>query len=68
MFPECSLDLLNIAMLREHSPNIPGILRDGWGSFTIKPFQGIMPYPTFFDRRHLISRKHNVINEFIRPH
>ena len=30
MFPKHSLDARNIATLREHSPNIPGILRAGW--------------------------------------
>ena len=30
MFPKCSLDVPNIAMLREHSANIPGILRASW--------------------------------------
>ena len=30
MFPKCSLDVSNIATLREHSANIPGILRAGW--------------------------------------
>ena len=37
MFPKCSLDVTNIAtpniaMLREHSMNIPGLLRAGWVS------------------------------------
>ena len=32
MFPKCSLDVTNIAMLREHSKNIPGLLRAGWVS------------------------------------
>ena len=32
MFPKCSPDTRNIAMLREHSANIPGILPAGWGS------------------------------------
>ena len=27
---QCSLDIPNIATLREHSANIPGILRAGW--------------------------------------
>ena len=35
MFPKCSLDVLNIAMLREHSVNISGILRAGWVIATI---------------------------------
>ena len=26
MFPKCSMDVLNITTLREHSANIPGIL------------------------------------------
>ena len=30
MFPKCSLDIQNIATLREHSANIPEILRAGW--------------------------------------
>ena len=30
MFPKCSPDVPKIAMLREHSANIPGILRAGW--------------------------------------
>ena len=30
MFPKCSLDVPNIATLREHSANIPAILRAGW--------------------------------------
>ena len=30
MFPKCSLDVPNIAILREHLANIPGILRAGW--------------------------------------
>ena len=30
MFPKCSLDVLNIAKLWEHSANIPGILRASW--------------------------------------
>ena len=30
MFPKCSLDARNIATLRKHSANIPGILRAGW--------------------------------------
>ena len=30
MFPKCSLDVLNIATLRKHIVNIPGILRAGW--------------------------------------
>ena len=29
MFPKCSLDTRNIAMPKEHSANIPGILRAG---------------------------------------
>ena len=29
MFPKCSMDVLNIGKLREHSANIPGILRAG---------------------------------------
>ena len=32
MIPKCSLDVTNIAMLREHSTNIPGLLRAGWVS------------------------------------
>ena len=32
MFPKCFLDVTNIAMLREHSTNIPGLLRAGWVS------------------------------------
>ena len=31
MFPKCFLDVPNIATLREHSANIPGILGVGWG-------------------------------------
>ena len=30
MFPKCYLDVPRIATLREHSVNIPGILRAGW--------------------------------------
>ena len=30
MFPKRSLDARKIAMLMEHSANIPGILRAGW--------------------------------------
>ena len=30
MFPKCSLNVLSIAMLREHSPSIPRILRACW--------------------------------------
>ena len=30
MFPKCYLDVPRIATLREHSANIPGILRAGW--------------------------------------
>ena len=30
MFPKWSLDARNIATLREHSANIPGILRASW--------------------------------------
>ena len=30
MSPKCSLDVPNIATLREHTANIPGILRAGW--------------------------------------
>ena len=30
MFPKCSLDVPNIVTLREHTANIPGILRAGW--------------------------------------
>ena len=30
IFPKSSLDVLNITTLREHSANIPGILRAGW--------------------------------------
>ena len=30
MFSQCSLDVPNIAALRDHSANIPGILRVGW--------------------------------------
>ena len=30
MFSKCSLDARNIATLREHSANIPGILHAGW--------------------------------------
>ena len=30
MFPKFSLDVLNIATLREHLPNSPRILRAGW--------------------------------------
>ena len=30
MFSKYSLDPQNIAMLREHLENIPGILRAGW--------------------------------------
>ena len=30
MFSKCSPDARNIATLREHSANIPGILRAGW--------------------------------------
>ena len=30
MFPKCSLDVPNIATLREQSANILGILRAGW--------------------------------------
>ena len=30
MFPKCALNVPNIATLREHSENIPGILRAGW--------------------------------------
>ena len=32
MFPKCSVDVPNIVTLREHSANIPRILRDGWKS------------------------------------
>ena len=30
MFSQCSLDVPNIAALRDHSANIPGTLRVGW--------------------------------------
>ena len=30
IFPKCLPDVLNIATLREHSVNIPGILRASW--------------------------------------
>ena len=30
MFPKCSMDVPNIATLREHSENIPGVLRAAW--------------------------------------
>ena len=30
MFPKCFPDVPNISTLREHSANIPGILRAGW--------------------------------------
>ena len=30
MFPKCSVDVPNIATLREHSENIPGVLRAAW--------------------------------------
>ena len=37
-FPlKCSLDVPNIATLRELSANIPGILRAGWGGFLSRP-------------------------------
>ena len=34
MFPKCSLDVPNIATFREHTSNIPGILRAGWDAPT----------------------------------
>ena len=30
MFPKCSMNARNIATLREHLANVPGILRAGW--------------------------------------
>ena len=30
MFPKCSMDVPNIATLREHSENIPGVLLAAW--------------------------------------
>ena len=38
MFPKCSLDVPNIATLREHTTNIPGILRAGWKGSQISNF------------------------------
>ena len=40
MFPKCSLDVSNIATLREHSANIPGILRASWDSVEAKRSTG----------------------------
>ena len=37
MFPNFSLDVPNIATLREHSANIPGILRAGWVAAKLEP-------------------------------
>ena len=35
MFHKFSLDVRNIVTLREHSANIPRILRVGWGKFNV---------------------------------
>ena len=37
MFSKCSLDTRDIATLREHSANIPGILRAGWDKEILIP-------------------------------
>ena len=37
MFSKCSLDTRDIATLREHSANIPGILRAGWDKEILTP-------------------------------
>ena len=36
MFPKCFLDVPNIATLREHAANIPGIVRAGWEGFLLE--------------------------------
>ena len=43
MFCKCSLDAQNIATLREHSANIPGILRASWGRSFIKTLSRRLP-------------------------
>ena len=40
MFRKCSLDVPNTATLREHTANIPRILRAGWEVF-VKPVEGL---------------------------
>ena len=44
MFPKCSLDVQNITALREHSANIPGIVRAGWEE--AKGNKGNFTFPT----------------------
>ena len=43
MFRKCSLDAQNIAALREHSANIPGIVHASWGRSFIKTLSRRVP-------------------------